>query len=108
MSTALLVYSGTTVKMLIDERHGFWTLEGEVVFVADDEEYTLRSGDVAYAGVGCIHAFENGSGTGCRWLETRAPLPPLHHAYGFNRDCDYVGERLGAPPAVALGKGEGG
>jgi quercetin dioxygenase-like cupin family protein len=121
MSSALLAYSGIAVKMLIDERHGahlgnmfmvdyqpdvvlhphdhpieeaFWMLEGEVVYIADGVEYTLSPGDVAYAGVGCIHAFENRSGRGCRWLETRAPLPPLHHAYRFTRDWDYLGAKL--------------
>lgn len=122
MSSALLAYSGIGVKMLIDERHGahlgnlfmvdyqvdvilhphdhpveeaFYMLEGEVVYTADGEEYTLRVGDVAYAGVGCIHSFENRSGKGTRWLESRAPLPPLHHAYRFNRDWDYLAGRLG-------------
>jgi quercetin dioxygenase-like cupin family protein len=125
MSSALLAYSGIAVKMLIDERHGahlgnmfmvdyqpdvvlhphdhpieeaFWMLEGEVVYIADGVEYALSEGDVAYAGVGCIHAFENRSGRGCRWLETRAPLPPLHHAYRFNRDWDYLGAKLTANP----------
>jgi quercetin dioxygenase-like cupin family protein len=123
MSSALLAYSGIAVKMLIDERHGahlgnmfmvdyqpdvvlhphdhpieeaFWMLEGEVVYIADGVEYMLSEGDVAYAGVGCIHAFENRSGRGCRWLETRAPLPPIHHAYRFNRDWDYLGAKLAA------------
>jgi quercetin dioxygenase-like cupin family protein len=118
MSSALLAYSGIAVKMLLDHRHGahlgnmfmvdyqpdvvlhphdhpveeaFYMLEGEVVYFADGEEFTLGVGDVAYAGVGCIHAFENRSGKRCRWLETRAPLPPLHHEYRFNRDWDYLG-----------------
>ena len=69
-------------------------LEGSVVFWADDVEYTLTEGDVAYAGVGCVHAFENRSGARTRWLESRAPLPPLHHAYRFNRDWDYLAEKL--------------
>jgi quercetin dioxygenase-like cupin family protein len=117
MSSALLAYSGIAVKMLLDERHGatqghvfmvdyepvvvlhphdhpveeaFYMLEGEVVFFADDAEYVLREGDVAYAGVGCIHAFENRSGRRTRWLETRAPLPPLRHGYRFNRDWEYL------------------
>jgi len=127
MSSALLAYSGIGVKMLLDERHGahlgnlfmvdyqvdailhphdhpieeaFYVLEGEVVYVADGEEYTLRVGDIAYAGVGCIHAFENRSGKGTRWLESRAPLPPLHHAYRFNRDWGYLSERVGTGRAA--------
>lgn len=122
MSSALLAYSGIAVKMLIDERHGaylgnlfmvdyqpdvvlhphdhpveeaFYMVEGEVVYIADGVEYALTAGDVAYAGVGCVHAFENRSGKGCRWLETRAPLPPPHHSYRFTRDWDYLAEKLG-------------
>jgi len=121
MASALLAYSGIAVKMLIDERHGaylgnlfmvdyqpdvvlhphdhpleeaFYMLEGEVVYIADGQEHTLREGDVAYAGVGCVHAFENRSGTRTRWLESRAPLPPPHHAYRFDRDWDYLAEKL--------------
>jgi quercetin dioxygenase-like cupin family protein len=113
MSSALLAYAGITVKMLLDERHGatlgnvfmvdyypgvvlhphdhpfeeaFYMLEGEVVYIADGEEYTLTAGSVAYAGVGCIHAFENRTDVRCRWLETRAPAPPARHAYRFERD----------------------
>jgi quercetin dioxygenase-like cupin family protein len=122
MASALLAYSGIAVKMLLDERHGaylgnmfmvdyqpdvvlhphdhpveeaFYMLEGEVVYIADGSEYTLAVGDVAYAGVGCIHAFENRSGKKTRWLETRAPLPPLHHAYRFNRDWDFLAGQVG-------------
>jgi len=126
MASALLAYSGIAVKMILDERHGahlgnmfmvdyqpdvvlhphdhpveeaFYMLEGEVVYIADRKEYTLGVGDVAYAGVGCIHAFENRSGEKTRWLETRAPQPPLHHSYRFNRDWDFLGEQV-AEPAV--------
>lgn len=121
MSSALLAYAGIGIKMLIDERHGafmgqlfmvnyeidvvlhphdhpleeaFYMLEGEVVYVADGSEYALGVGDVAFAGVGCIHSFENRSGAGCRWLETRAPHPSRHHSYRFDRDWDYLTEAL--------------
>jgi quercetin dioxygenase-like cupin family protein len=133
MSSALLAYSGIAVKMLVDERHGahlgnlfmvdyqedvvlhphdhpieeaFYMLEGEVVYIADGVEYTMGVGDVAYAGVGCIHAFENRSGRKTRWLESRAPLPPLHHAYRFNRDWDYLAEKLDAERAANVGRGD--
>jgi len=128
MSSALLAYSGIAVKMLVDERHGaylgnlfmvdyqpdvvlhphdhpleeaFYMLEGEVVYIADGVEHVLREGDVAYAGVGCIHAFENRSGGRTRWLESRAPLPPPHHAYRFERDWDYLAAKLAAEDARA-------
>ena len=121
MSSALLAYSGIAVKMLLDERHGahlghmfmvdyyedtilhphdhpleeaFYMLEGEVVYIADGEEYTLGVGDVAFAGVGCVHAFENRSGRHTRWLETRSPQPPRHHEYRFSRDWDYLADEV--------------
>lgn len=122
MATALLAYSGIAVKMLVDERLGaqlanmfmveyqpggvaqphdhpleesYYILEGEVEFVADGKSYDLEPGDVAWAGVGCVHAFYNHSKTGrVRWLETQAPLPPSAHSYRFNRDWDYLGEKL--------------
>lgn len=123
MSSALLAYSGIAVKMLVDERHGaamgqlfmvdyrddtvlhphdhpleeaFYMLDGEVTYIADGVEHVLRPGDVAFAAVGCVHAFENRSGRPCRWLETRAPHPPLQHAYRYDRDWDPLVERLGA------------
>ena len=70
-------------------------LDGEVDVVADGERYTLRPGDVFWTGVGCIHAF----------YETRAAAPagsrhpprsrPNRHSYRFDRDWDYLAERLG-------------
>lgn len=86
MSSALLAYSGISVKMLIDERHGAHLgnlfmvdyhpgvvlhphdhpIEGGLLHALGRRSCTsptarstrLRLGDVAYAGVGCIHAFE--------------------------------------------------
>ncbi len=84
MRTALLVYSGITVKMMVDtdlgahlqtmfmvqyEPDGFagphdhpleetyLILEGETDAVFDGEAYHLAPGDVAWAGVGCVHQF---------------------------------------------------
>jgi quercetin dioxygenase-like cupin family protein len=121
MATALLAYSGIAVKMLVDQRLGavlhtmfmveyqpggvaqphdhpleeaYYILEGEVEAMADDEVFVLRPGDVFWTGVGCIHAFWNKSGGRVRWLETQSPQPPANHSYRFNRDWDYLGERL--------------
>jgi mannose-6-phosphate isomerase-like protein (cupin superfamily) len=121
MATALLAYSGIAVKMLVDQRldahlhtmfmvqyqetgqalphdhpfeESYYMLEGEVDVVADDDRYTLRPGDVFWTGVGCIHAFYNTRGVHVRWLETSAPGPPDRHSYRFNRDWDYLAERL--------------
>jgi quercetin dioxygenase-like cupin family protein len=121
MATALLAYSGITVKMLVDQRldahlhtmfmvqyepggvaqphdhpfeESYYMLFGEVEAVADGERYTLRPGDVFWTGVGCIHAFYNTSGKRCRWLETSAPGPPAAHSYRFNRDWDYLQDQV--------------
>jgi quercetin dioxygenase-like cupin family protein len=123
MATALLAYSGITVKMLVDQRLGatlhtmfmvqyepggvaqphdhpleetYYILEGEVEAVAGDETMILRPGDVLWTGVGCIHAFYNRSADArVRWLETQAPQPPSNHSYRFNRDWDYLAAQLG-------------
>jgi quercetin dioxygenase-like cupin family protein len=123
MATALLAYSGIAVKMLVDQRLGavlhtmfmveyepggvaqphdhpleeaYYVLEGEVEAEADDDSFTLRAGDFFWTGVGCIHAFRNRGPGRVRWLETQSPQPPANHSYRFNRDWDYLAERL--PP----------
>lgn len=121
MRTALLVYSGISVKMMVDsdlgadlstmfmvqyEQGGFagahdhpleeayLILEGQVEATFDDAVYTLGPGDVAWAGVGCVHAFSNiGEGI-VRWLETQAPQPPGRHSYRFSRDWVYLEQAL--------------
>jgi quercetin dioxygenase-like cupin family protein len=120
MRTALLVYSGITVKMMVDAdlgaqqltmfmvqyeprglagRHDhpfeetYLILDGAVDAELDGEPYRLVPGDVAWAGVGCVHAFTNpGPGT-VRWLETQAPQPPARHSYRFARDWEYLTDR---------------
>jgi quercetin dioxygenase-like cupin family protein len=121
MATALLAYSGIAVKMLVDPRLGavlhamfmveyqpggvaqphdhpleetYYILEGEVEAMADDEVFVLRPGDVFWTGVGCIHAFWNKTDRKVRWLETQSPQPPANHSYRFNRDWEYLAERL--------------
>jgi quercetin dioxygenase-like cupin family protein len=121
MATAALAYSGITVKMLVDQRldaqlhtmfmvdyqpgavahphdhpfeESYYMLEGEVDVVADGERHTLRVGDVFWTGAGCIHAFYETQGGRVRWLETSAPGPPARHSYRFERDWDYLAERL--------------
>jgi quercetin dioxygenase-like cupin family protein len=119
MRTALLVYSGITVKMMVDAdlgaqlltmfmvqyeprglagRHDhpyeetYLILEGEVEAEFDDERDRLVPGDVAWAGVGCVHAFTNPGPGIVRWLETQAPQPPHRHSYRFARDWEYLKE----------------
>jgi len=123
MATAALAYSGITVKMLVDKRldaqlqtmfmvhyepgavahphdhpfeESYVMLDGEVDVVADGARYTLRPGDVFWTGVGCIHAFYETVGNTVLWLETSAPGPPDRHSYRFERDWEYLADRVTA------------
>lgn len=117
MRTALLVYSGISVKMMVDSDLGadlstmfmvqyepggfagahdhpleeaYLILAGEVEGRFDDVAYRLGPGDVAWAGVGCVHEFRNVGEGVVRWLETQAPQPPPRHSYRFARDWAYL------------------
>jgi quercetin dioxygenase-like cupin family protein len=117
MRTALLAYSGITVKMMVDSDLGahlstmfmvqyepegvagahdhpleetYLILEGQVDAVFDGESYRLGPGDVAWAGVGAVHQFTNPGPGLVRWLETQAPQPPARHSYRFARDWTYL------------------
>ena len=69
-------------------------LEGEVEGIFDGVSYDLGPGDVAWAGVGCVHAFTNTGPGIVRWLETQAPQPPSRHSYRFARDWTYLDDAL--------------
>jgi quercetin dioxygenase-like cupin family protein len=121
MATALLVYSGISLKMLVDQRldaalhtmfmveyepnanahphdhpleEAYYILHGEVEAWADDEKYLMQPGDFLWAGVGCTHAFYNRSNSTVRWLETQSPQPPARNSYRWSRDWDYVAEQI--------------
>jgi quercetin dioxygenase-like cupin family protein len=121
MRTALLVYSGITVKMMVDPDLGavlstmfmvqyeprgvagthdhpfeetYLILEGEVEASFDGERHRLAAGDLAWAGAGCVHGFSNPAEVPVRWLETQAPQAPGRHSYRFTRDWDYLREAL--------------
>jgi quercetin dioxygenase-like cupin family protein len=108
MDTAILAYSGISVKMMVDRTFGadhvtMFTVDYELggaaqahdhpfeeayVFIAgevecemDGQHYTFRPGDVAFAGVGSVHGFYNTGTERVRWIETQAPQPPARHAY---------------------------
>ena len=120
MRTALLVYSGISLKMMVDSDLGatlgtmfmvqyepdgkagphdhpleeaYLITEGEVLATFDGQEFLLEEGDVAWAAVGCVHSF-SATGDEVRWLETQAPQMPPRHAYRFVRDWEYLTERL--------------
>ncbi len=132
MRTALLLYSGITVKMMVDSDLGadlstmfmvqyepggfagahdhpleetYLILDGEVEAVFDGRTYRLGPGDVAWAGVGCVHEFHNEADGRVRWLETQAPQPPPRHSYRFARDWTYLEDALAAGVASTDGKG---
>jgi quercetin dioxygenase-like cupin family protein len=108
MDTAILAYSGISVRMLVDRVFGadhltmftvdyeiggaaqahdhpfeeaYVFLEGEVEAELDGETVTLRPGDVVFSGVGSVHGFYNVGTARVRWIETQAPQPPARHAY---------------------------
>jgi mannose-6-phosphate isomerase-like protein (cupin superfamily) len=122
MRTALLVYGGINVKMMVDSDLGaqlatmfmvqydpdgatgphdhpfeetYFFLEGQAEATFDGRPVVLGPGDIAWAGVGCPHSFRNLGGGPLRWLETQAPQPPRRHSYRFARDWDYLREVLG-------------
>jgi quercetin dioxygenase-like cupin family protein len=122
--TALLAYSGISVKMLVDRNFGadhvtmftvdyelggaaqahdhpfeeaYVFLAGEVEGELDGRAYTFRPGDVAFAGVGSVHGFYNTGAERVRWLETQAPQPPARHAYRWVASWErYEASRTGA------------
>jgi quercetin dioxygenase-like cupin family protein len=127
MSTALLAYSGIAVKMLVDQRldaqlstmfmveyqpggvahphdhpleESYYMLDGEIEAVADGKTYVLRRGDLFWTGVGCVHAFYNRTDRTVRWLETQSPQPPARHSYRFNRDWEYLKQKLAGEAVV--------
>src|SRR3546814_15884161 len=112
MRTALLVYSGITLKMMVDSDLGatlgtlfmvqyepdgkagahdhpleaaYLILDGEVAATFDGEEFVLGPGDIAWAGVGCVHSFA-ATGAEVRWLESPSPTMPHRHPYRVSRD----------------------
>ena len=120
MRTALLVYSGISLKMMVDSDLGsvlstmfmvqyeatgvagphdhpleeaYLITDGEVDATFDGEQFRLRPGDIAWAAVGCVHSFA-AVGEPVRWLETQSPQMPPRHAYRFARDWSYLAEKL--------------
>jgi quercetin dioxygenase-like cupin family protein len=118
--TALVVYSGISVKMLVDHPFGadhvtmftvdyeiggaaqahdhpfeeaYVFLAGEIEAELDGEHYTFRPGDIAFAPVGSVHGFYNTGSERVRWLETQAPQPPARHSYRWVRDWERYEEQ---------------
>ena len=121
MDVAILAYSGISVKMLVDRVLGadlltmftvdyelggaaqahdhpfeetYFFLEGVVEAELDGTPYTLRPGDVVFAGVGSVHGFYNTGTERVRWIETQAPQPPARHAYRWSASWQRFEEEL--------------
>jgi hypothetical protein len=60
----------------------------------------LRRGDLFWTSVGCVHAFYNRTNHTVRWLETQSPQPPARHSYRFDRDWEYLKQKLAGEVAV--------
>ena len=126
MDTALLAYSGISIKMLVDTGLGadlltmfmvdyepggaaqvhdhpfeeaYFFLEGEIEADVDGVHRTLRAGDVLFCGVGELHGFFNTSGGRVRWIETQAPQPPRRHSYLWPAYWEALRERLASDGA---------
>ena len=106
--TALTVYSGISVKMLVDRVFGAELLTSSPSTTSradrprcttthsrrptsssrarssaelDGRQHTIRAGDVVFSGVGSTHGFFNTGSGRVRWIETQAPQPPERHSY---------------------------
>lgn len=124
MDTALLAYSGISVRMLIDKGLGadhltmftvdyevggaaqahdhpfeeaYFFLAGEVEAELDGKPYRLRAGDIVFAGVGSVHGFWNSGPERVRWIETQAPQPPARGSYRWEPTWMRLAERGIAP-----------
>lgn len=122
MDTALLAYSGISVKMMVDPGLGadlctmfmvdyepggaaqvhdhpfeeaYLFLQGEIEGEIEGEVRKFRAGEVLFCGVGVLHGFFNTSGGHVRWIETQAPQPPRRHSYRWPAHWRKLTERLG-------------
>lgn len=125
MDTALLAYSGISIKMLVDSNLGaelmtmftvdyepggaaqvhdhpfeetYFFLEGEIEGEIEGEKTSFRAGDVLFCGVGVLHGFFNTSSGRVRWLETQAPQPPRRYSYRWPAYWEQFGAQLQEPP----------
>ena len=127
MDTALLAYSGISIKMLVDGTFGsslltmftvdyepggaaqvhdhpfeeaYLFLEGEIEGEVDGKHHIFRAGEVLFCGVGMVHGFFNTSGSRVRWIETQAPQPPRRHSYRWPAHWARLQERYATSPGT--------
>ena len=121
MDSALLAYSGISVKMMVDANLGadlltmfmvdyeeggaaqvhdhpfeeaYFFLEGEIEGEVEGEIRTFKAGEVLFCGVGVEHGFFNTSPGHVRWIETQAPQPPRRHSYRWPSHWSQLAQRL--------------
>ena len=127
MATAALAYSGITVKMLVDKRldaqlqtmfmvgyqpgavahphdhpfeESYYMLDGEVEVVADGRATRSARRRVLDRRRVQSHAFFETKGNTSSGSEKSAPGPPDRHSYRFERDWQYLEERLPAEASI--------
>jgi len=121
MDTALLAYSGISIKMLVDFNLGaelltmfmvdyepggaaqlhdhpfeeaYFFLDGEIEAEIEGEKMSFRAGDILFCGVGVLHGFFNTSAGRVRWIETQAPQPPRRHSYRWPAHWEQLGAQV--------------
>lgn len=121
MDTALLAYSGISIKMLVDTTLGanlltmfmvdyepggaaqvhdhpfeeaYLFLEGEIEGEIDGKHHVFRAGELLFCGVGVVHGFFNTGGGRVRWIETQAPQPPRRHSYRWPAHWERLREQF--------------
>jgi quercetin dioxygenase-like cupin family protein len=121
MDTAILAYSGISIKMLVDVNLGaelltmfmvdyepggaaqvhdhpfeeaYFFLDGEIEAEIAGDKTTFRAGDLLFCGVGAFHGFFNTSSGRVRWLETQAPQPPRRYSYRWPAHWEQLGAQL--------------
>jgi quercetin dioxygenase-like cupin family protein len=98
MRTALLVYGGINVKMMVDSDLGAQL--ATMFMVQYDPDGATGPHDHPFEETyffleGRAEATFDGKPVVVRWLETQAPQPPPRYSYRFARDWDYLREVLG-------------
>src|ERR671935_200538 len=73
----------------------FYVLEGELTFQLDDDVFTRRAGELAFAPRGVAHTYANLSGTPARALLMITPA-------GFERYFDQIAARIAGADSDAL------
>ncbi len=132
MDTALLAYSGISIKMLVDPTLGanlltmftvdyepggaaqvhdhpfeeaYLFLEGEIEGEVDGKHHVFRAGELLFCGVGVVHGFFNTSGGRVRWIETQAPQPPRRNSYRWPAHWARLREEFATSPSALAGPG---